>query len=164
MRRKCGSAACSPARLQQDMAEDDVLVRQDEKSAGPRGRIAERVIGRRPHHVHDGLDEFAGREVLPGPLWHVFGGTGKQSFIDVAFHVRLHRGPFFFVDQIRDEAPEQGGILKLDLGPLEDGAEHPRFAGQLFEDVAIVGQERFAIEGHEARDQSSPFGTMGLRL
>ena len=47
---------------------DDVVVGRQQEAAGAAGRVADGVVGGRPDAVDDGLDEFARREVLPGPL------------------------------------------------------------------------------------------------
>ena len=50
------------------MVLDDVIVGGQQEAARAAGRVADGVVGGRLHAIDDGLDEFAGREVLPGPL------------------------------------------------------------------------------------------------
>jgi hypothetical protein len=47
------------------VAVDDVVVRREEEAAGAAGRIADRFLRPRVHHLHDGLDQRPRREVLP---------------------------------------------------------------------------------------------------
>ena len=81
---------------------DHIFVGGQEETAGPAGGIANGVVRPRLHAVHDGLDQFSGREVLARALRRLLGRLGQQALVDVAFHVRVHGHPVFGIDQVDD--------------------------------------------------------------
>ncbi len=129
---------------------DDVVVGGQQESARAAGRIADGVVRLRPHHVDDGLDQFAGREVLPRTLGGLGGTLGQQPFVDVALDVGLHRRPLLGVDQVHDQPLERGRVLDLLPSLLEDLAQHPRLLAEFFEDVPVVDFQLVAVPLEQA--------------
>ncbi len=148
---------------------DDVIVSGQEEASGAAGGVADRLVRRGLHHVHDGPDEFPRREILARSLGRLLGALGQQALVNVALHVGLHRQPLLLVDQVHDQAAQQGGVLDLRLGLLEDRPQHPRLAAQVFEDVAVVGLQAVALLRQQARpvvalghDGLAAVGRLGL--
>ena len=116
----------------------------------PAGGVADGVAGPRLHHVHDGLDQLAGREVLTGTLWRLLGRLGQQTFVDVALHVRAHRHPVLGVDQVDDQPLEGRRILDLLPSLLEDLPQHPSLFRKLRQDAPVVRLQLLAVASEKA--------------
>ena len=147
----------------------DVIMGGQKKAPGAAGGVAERVCRCRSGAIHDRLDEFSGREILPRPLRAFGGALREQPLVDVALHIRLHRHPLLGLDQIHDQAAERDGVLDFRLRLLEDLAEHPRLRAEVFEDVAILGLQGIAFLRQQARpviasrdDRLAVVGRLGL--
>ena len=105
---------------------DDVIVSGQKEATRTCCWIANGVVGSELYAVHDGLDEFTGREVLARPFW-TFGGTlGEQPFVDIPLHISIHLGQFLHVDEVHDQPPQRGRVLDFRPSLLEDFAQHPR--------------------------------------
>jgi len=128
-----------------------VVMSGQEKAARAASGVAERVCRCRSGAIHDRLDEFSGREILPRTLRAFRSALREQTLVDVALHVRLHRHPLLGLDQIHDQATERDRVLDFGLRLLEDLAEHPRLRAEFFEDVAILGLQGIAFLAEQAR-------------
>ena len=128
-----------------------VIMSVQEKAPRAASGVAERVCRCRSGAIHDRLDEFSGREILPRPLRTFGGALREQPLVDVALHIRLHRHPLFGLDEIHDQAAERDRVLDLRLRLLEDLAEHSRLRAEMFEDVAILGLQGIAFLAEQAR-------------
>src|SRR5271157_3081994 len=116
-----------------------------EKAPRAASGIAERVCRCRSGAIHDRLDEFSGREILPRTLRAFRSALREEPLVDVAFDIRLHRHPLFGLDQIDDQATERNGVLDFRLRLLEDLPEHPGLRAEVFEDAAILRLQGFAF-------------------
>ena len=67
-----------------------IVVGREQESTGATGWIADRVLNGGLNAVHNRLDEFSRREILPSTLWALLGTLAEQAFIDVALHVGVH--------------------------------------------------------------------------
>ena len=76
------------------MLGDDVVVGGQQEAAGAAGRVADGVVRAGAHHVHDGLDQRARREVLAGAGLHVLGVALQQGLVGVALHVGAEASQF----------------------------------------------------------------------
>ena len=148
-----------------------VIMSGQEKAPRAASGVAERVCRCRSGAIHDRLDEFSGREILPRTLRAFGGALGEQPLVDVALHVRLHRHPLLGLDQIHDQAAQRDGVLDLRLRLLEDLPEHPRLRAEVLEDVAILGLQGIAFLAQQARpviasrdDRLSVVGRLGLLI
>jgi hypothetical protein len=65
-----------------------VAGRGQKEPAGARGGIDDGGSRLRAHHVDDGIDQGARREVLAGAGLGVLGVLFEQAFVDIAFDVR----------------------------------------------------------------------------
>jgi hypothetical protein len=52
---------------------DDVVMGGEEEAAGATGGVADGVVGRGLHHVHDGPDQLTGGEILAGAFRGLLG-------------------------------------------------------------------------------------------
>jgi hypothetical protein len=104
------------------------------------------MVSSGPDTIDNPFDEFTGREVLAGSLGGFLGTSGEQTFVDVALHVRVHRGPLHRVDQVHDQPAERGRVLNVGPGLFEDFAEHPRPLAEFFEGVAILSFQLVAFQ------------------
>ena len=64
-----------------------IIVGREQKAAGAASGIANRLARLRGHHVHDGGDKWARREVLACPTLHVLGVLLQQAFVGIALHI-----------------------------------------------------------------------------
>ena len=138
----------------------DVLVGGEQEAARAASGIADRVPGRRLHHVDDCLDQRPRREVLAGARLRVLGVLLEQALVGRPFDVSIEGHPALGVDQVDDQPAELRRILDPVLGFAEDDAEHARVLPELREDVAVVHLELVAVEG-EQRGPVEPRGDDG---
>lgn len=111
-----------------------VVVRREEESASAGSRIDHGVIDRRQHAVDHRLNEWTGREVLPG----------------AGFDVGAGRRPVFLVDEVDDEPFQFGRILDAVLGLSEDRAQGSRLGRKISEDMSVGDLEIVAIGVQES--------------
>ena len=119
----------------------DEIVRSQQEAARAARRIANHIdhfAGARLHHVHDRLDQRAGSEVLTRAAFHVLGVLLQESFVGVAFHVGVERGPLLLVDQVRDQAAQLGRVLDLVLRLAKDDADQPGPFAEFLQRVAVM--------------------------
>jgi hypothetical protein len=107
------------------MLADHEVVGTQEEAARATGRVADGVVRVGLHHIDDGADQLPRREILAGALGRLLGALGQEALVDVALHIGLQRQPLLLVDQVHDQAAQQGRVLDLGLGLLEDGSKHP---------------------------------------
>lgn len=133
----------------------DVIVRGEQEAAGAAGGVADGKWAVRPgprfwgHDLDHGGDEGAGREVLAGAAFDVFGVLLEQTFVGIAFDVGAETGPFLLIDEIDNQAPELGGILDFVLRFAENRAEHTGALAEFFERVPVMGFEVVAVQLNE---------------
>ena len=72
-----------------------VVVRSQQKPAGPASRIADGLSRLRRDHVHHGLDQRTRSEVLAGAGLGVLRVLLQEAFVGVPFHVGAHRPTSF---------------------------------------------------------------------
>ncbi len=119
----------------------------EEKAAGAAGRIADQLAGPGCDAANHRLDQRARREVLAGAGLAVLRIALQQALVGVALHVGTHGRPVFGVDQVDDHAPQLGRILELVLRLTEDQRQRARLPAQRFQRVAVVVEQRIAIQG-----------------
>ena len=83
-----------------------VIMRGKQKPAGPARRIAEGLSRLRLDHVHHGLDQRAGSEVLASAGLGILCVLLQETFVCVAFHISAHHRPVFLIDQVDDKPPQ----------------------------------------------------------
>ena len=152
-----------------------VLVRGEQKAAGAAGRIADHLARPARDAIHHRLNERARREVLAGAGLDVLRVALQQALVGVALHVGAHRRPVFRADQVNDHAPQLGRVLtissgdwtpagrpkgeprrkamriKLVLRLAKDQRQCARLLAQLFQRVAVVVEQRIAVEQAKRR-------------
>ncbi len=128
----------------------DMVMGRQEEAAGATGGVADRLSGRRAHHVHDRLYQRARGEVLSCTGLDILGVPLQQFLVDGALHVHVHDKPLLAIDEIDNETAKQGRVLDLVLGLAEDEAQHPRLSTQLLQGVAVVHFQVIAVAGEEA--------------
>ena len=73
-------------------------MRSEQKTARATSRITDGLPRLRCHHVHDGRDERARREVLACAAFHVLGVLLQQTFVSIALHVGGKAGPLLLIN------------------------------------------------------------------
>ena len=89
---------------------DYVVVSNQQEASCAAGGVADSEAGLRAHDVHDGLYQWASREVLPCPGLHVLGIALQQRLIGVALHVGAQGQPILAVDEISDQPGEHSRL------------------------------------------------------
>ena len=128
---------------------DDVVMGGQQEAAGATGRVADGVVGPGPHHVHDGLDQRAWREVLPGAGLHVLGVALQQRLVGVALHVGAEGQPVLAVDEFPHQPGQHGRFLYLVLGFAENHAQGAVLPSQRLQRVPVVGLQLVAVAGQQ---------------
>ena len=118
---------------------DDVVVGGQQEAAGAAGRVADRVVGAWAHHVHDGPDQRARREVLPGAGLHILGVALQQRLVGVALHVGINGQPVLAVDQFLYQPGQQGRILDSVDGLAKNNAQGAGLLAQNLQGAPVVG-------------------------
>ena len=129
----------------------DVVVRDQQKAARSRSRVADGLTGGGAHGVHHGLNERARREVLSRPALGILRVLFQQTLISVALDVGVQAGPSLFINKIGDQAAQHGRVFDLVLRLAEDDAQHARLLAQLFQRVPVVNFQRIAVQGQQGR-------------
>ena len=127
----------------------DVVVGRQQEAAGAAGRVADGVVGAGAHHVHDGPDQRARREVLPGAGLHVLGVALQQRLVGVALHVGAELQPVLAVDELPHQPGQHGRFLDSVLGLAEDDAQGAGLLAQRLQGAAVVGLQLGAVEGQQ---------------
>ena len=122
----------------------------EQEAAGAAGGVADRSVGFGAHHVDDGLDQRARREVLPGAGLDVLGVALQQRLVGVALDVGAEGQPVFAVDQLLDEPGQHGRFLNLVLGLAENHPQRSGLAAQRLQGAAVVDFELDAVAGEQA--------------
>ena len=121
------------------VAGDDVVVGRQQETAGAAGRVADGVVGAGAHHVHDGPDQRARREILSGAGLHVLGVALQQRLVGVALHVGVQRQPVLAVDELPHQPGQHGRFLDAVLGLAKDYAQGAGLSAQRLQGAAVVG-------------------------
>ena len=82
------------------------------------------------HAAHDGLDQDARREVLPGALLALGGGLLQQSLEGCGLDVDVEGSPLGLVDEL-DELLQVDRLGEPALGPGEDVAQDAVLCAEL---------------------------------
>ena len=97
------------------------------------------------HHVHDGANEGAGREVLARAALGVLGVLLQEPLVCIALHVGVEARPLLPVDEVGDEPSELRRVLNLVLGLPEDDPEHPLRLAERLQGLPVVDLQGVAI-------------------
>ena len=127
-----------------------VLVGDEEEAARAAGWVGDAVVDSWVDDVDDGLDEGAGREVLPGARALVARALGEEAFVGVAVDVGARLRPVLLADEIDDEAAQLRGVGDAVLRLAEDGADDALFACEAVEDARVLEFEIVAGGLHES--------------
>ena len=110
---------------------DDVVVRRQEETAGAAGGVADGGVRLRAHNVHNCLDQWPRREILPRPGLHVLGVPLKQRLVGVALDVGAERQPGLAVDEVLHQTRQHGRFLDFIPGPVEDDPKRARLSAKV---------------------------------
>ncbi len=119
----------------------DVLARRDQKARRTRRRVADHILGRRPHQGNHHLDDVAGRAKLS--VLARRGDFGQQVFVDVALRIPVfHRD----VGQQVHHLSQQLGRRNHERRPFHVAAKG-RVGAQAADKVEhAVGHRKEAVE------------------
>jgi len=122
-----------------------VLPGSEQKPAGAAGGVMDRLARIGIDDRHDGLDQRARGEVLPGAGLHLLRVAFQEALVDRALHIDAEAEPAFAVDQA-NQPLQSGRVLDFVLRLQEDRADNTRLPRQLVEDGAIAPGQRLALQ------------------
>ena len=75
----------------------------------------------------------------------------QQAFVGIPLHVGAHRHPGFLVDQVHDQPPQLGRVLKLVLRLVEDQPEQALLVAQCLQGVSVMIEQLVTVFLDETR-------------
>ncbi len=134
------------------IARYDMVMGGQQKATGAAGRIADFLARFRSDDIDHGPDQRASGKILTGPGLGILGILFQQALVGIALDIGTHHRPVFLANQIDQQPPQFGRVLKLILGFIEDQAEQALFLTQLIQEMAVMIKQLIAI----LLDQAGP--------